>query len=106
MLRAWILSNRAGNESLGSGLSCAFFAASRLAEDLGSTQILAYGIKSATLLNKIKELSSRANIEPVWNAKVCGTPVQLGFLELNYLSREEYGLSSRLDNGRSAAILT
>src|ERR1035437_9314486 len=35
MLRAWILSNRAGNESLGSGLSCAFFAASRLAEDLG-----------------------------------------------------------------------
>jgi hypothetical protein len=43
------------------------------------------------LLNKIKELSFRANIEPVWNVKVCGTPVQLGFLELNYFSREEYG---------------
>jgi hypothetical protein len=36
--------------------------------------------------------SSHAKIESVWNAKVCGTPVQLGFLELNYFSREEYGL--------------
>jgi hypothetical protein len=43
------------------------------------------------LLNRIKELSFRANIEPVWNVKVCGTPVQLEFLELNYFSREEYG---------------
>jgi hypothetical protein len=44
------------------------------------------------LLNKIKELSSRANIEPVWNVKVHGTPVQLAFLEHNYFSREEYGV--------------
>jgi hypothetical protein len=48
------------------------------------------------LLNKIKELSSRANIEPVWNAEVCGTPVQLGFLELNYFSREEQGKATTL----------
>jgi hypothetical protein len=48
------------------------------------------------LLNRIKELSFRANIEPVWNVKVCGTPVQLEFLELNYFSREEYGQSPSL----------
>src|ERR1035437_6290310 len=60
-------------------------------EEYGSSQIPAKGIKSATLLNRIKELSFRANIEPVWNVKVCGTPVQLEFLELNYFSREEYG---------------
>src|ERR1017187_9679703 len=36
MLRAWILSNRVGNENLGSGLSRAFFAARRLSEDLGA----------------------------------------------------------------------
>src|ERR1039458_3586054 len=35
MLRAWILSNRVGNENLGSGLSRAFFAARRLSEDQG-----------------------------------------------------------------------
>jgi hypothetical protein len=49
------------------------------------------------LLNRIKELSFRANIEPVWNVKVCGTPVQLEFLELNYFSREEYGSGVEVD---------
>jgi hypothetical protein len=43
------------------------------------------------LLNRIKEVSFRANIEPVWNTKVRRKPVELGFLELNYFSREERG---------------
>ena len=34
-LRAWFLSSRAENESLGGGRSHAFFAAMRLGEDLG-----------------------------------------------------------------------
>jgi len=50
------------------------------------------------LLNEIKEVSFRANIEPVWNTEVCGTPAQLGFLELNYFSREDYGGRCRIDN--------
>jgi hypothetical protein len=50
------------------------------------------------LLNRTEELSFRANIEPVWNVKVCRTPVQLGFLELNYFSREEYGGNKGLFN--------
>jgi hypothetical protein len=43
------------------------------------------------LLNKIKEFSFDANIEPVWNTKTWGTPVQLAFIELKYFSREEHG---------------
>src|ERR1019366_131788 len=39
--RAWILSSRAENESLGGGLSRTFFAAMRLGEDLGSAGRLA-----------------------------------------------------------------
>src|ERR1017187_1963794 len=35
--RAWILSSRAENESLGGGLSRTFFAAMRLGEDLGQS---------------------------------------------------------------------
>src|ERR1035441_9910685 len=38
--RAWILSSRAENESLGGGLSRTFFAAMRLGEDLGSCPAL------------------------------------------------------------------
>jgi hypothetical protein len=49
------------------------------------------------LLNKIKEVSFRATIEPVSNAKVRGKPVELGFLELNYFSREERGPCFTLD---------
>jgi len=41
-LRAWILSSRAENESLGGGLYRAFFAAICLGVDLGSTVGLAY----------------------------------------------------------------
>jgi hypothetical protein len=48
-------------------------------------------MKSAVLLNKIKELSFDANIEAVWNTKTCGTPVQLAILVLKYFSREEHG---------------
>ena len=48
-------------------------------------------MKSAVLLNKIKELSFDANIEPVWNTKTCGTPVQLAILVLKYFLREEHG---------------
>src|ERR1039458_6069370 len=36
--RAWILSSRAENESLGGGLSRTFFAAMRLGEDLGRSK--------------------------------------------------------------------
>jgi hypothetical protein len=49
------------------------------------------------LLNKIKEPSVGANIEPVRNTKVCGKPVQLGFLDLKYFSREEYGQTAAVD---------
>ena len=49
------------------------------------------------MLNRIKEVSFRANIEPVWNTKVRRKPVELGFLELNYFSREERGPGSTLD---------
>ena len=39
-VRAWILSSRAEKESLGGGLSRAFFAAMRLGEDLGGSWTL------------------------------------------------------------------
>ena len=48
-------------------------------------------MKSAVLINKIKQLSFDANIEPVWNTKTYGTPAQLVFPEINYFSREEHG---------------
>src|ERR1035438_2655067 len=38
--RAWILSSRAENESLGGGLSRTFFAAMRLGEDLGCHSLI------------------------------------------------------------------
>jgi hypothetical protein len=56
------------------------------------------------LLNKIKAVSFRANIEPVWNTKVRGKPVELGFFELNYFSREERGtLSGVVEAGACVA---
>jgi hypothetical protein len=57
------------------------------------------------LLNKTKGLSFGANIEPVWNTKVSGKPVQLGFLALNYFSREERGRPFRIDPARHRQIL-
>jgi hypothetical protein len=50
-------------------------------------------MKSAILLSKIKERSFSANIESLWNTKTWGTPVQLAFLMVNFLLREEHGVS-------------
>jgi hypothetical protein len=45
------------------------------------------------LLNESMVLIMRANIESVWNAESDGTPVQLGFAQRNYFSREDHGPS-------------
>jgi hypothetical protein len=52
------------------------------------------------LLNESVVLIMRANIESVWNAKSDGTPVQLGFAQRNYFSREDHGNPSGLDGAR------
>jgi hypothetical protein len=49
------------------------------------------------LLNESVILIMRANIESVWNAESDGTPVQLGFAQRNYFSREDHGNGYRLD---------
>jgi hypothetical protein len=52
------------------------------------------------LLNESVILIVRANIESVWNAKSDGTPVQLGFAQRNYFSREDHGQSLPVDTLR------
>src|ERR1035437_8209755 len=57
-------------------------------------------MKSAVLLNRIKELSFDAKIEPVSDTKTSGSPAQLAFLEHNYFSREEHGPIRSVDTRR------
>lgn len=49
------------------------------------------------LLSKIKGRSYGANIESLWNTKTWETPVQLAFLIVNFLLREEPGLTACID---------
>ena len=39
----------------------------------------------------------RANIESVWNSERDGTPVQMGFAQRDYFSREDYGRPKGLE---------
>ena len=57
------------------------------------------------MLNKIREVSFRANIGSLWNVKTWGTPVQLALLMVNFILREEHGCCCDLDNAPDACYL-
>src|ERR1019366_1335544 len=63
--RAWILSSRAENESLGGGLSRTFFAAMRLGEDLGAvSRLVRAGVKKGRRKTNQRLLMSSPILDP------------------------------------------